>query len=142
MESISGGMLDFQEILHVIDSVLSKFDPSMMGSSTNRPVLVLDQAECQNSCNVLNDKGFISKKDEKMISSGSPHEIDRNTREWKRVVWDWVSVQTQTMPTQKKRMIRDVEGDNVVLPSRKKLCATDTNQKPTVEATGQPHRNQ
>ena len=37
MESISGGMLDFQEILHVIDSELSKFDPSMMGSSTNRP---------------------------------------------------------------------------------------------------------
>ena len=80
--NISGMELDFQELLHDIDSNISKFDSPIVGPSKSGPIVAVDQAKCPKHHKV----GLSSKTDEDMGISRSPQGVELKSHGWKRLV--------------------------------------------------------
>lgn len=84
--NISSMESDFQEILHDIDSNISKFDSPIVGLSKSGPIIAVDQAECPKYHSCTSEDGLSLKTDKDMGISFSPRGVELKSRGWKRLV--------------------------------------------------------
>ena len=137
----SSGNPDFQDTLRDIDAVISKFDKHEMGSKPSGLGSSLDQAEAQGPSITMGDMGCPVSTEEELNQVEGPLSVEQKLRGWKRLVQDRPHNETQAMPIQRKRVLREEEEHEPGTPW-KKLCPTEITKKQTVEATEQPRREQ
>ena len=94
----------------------------------------MDQAEAQGPSITLEDLGYPVSKDEEMNQMKGPSSTEQKLRGWKRIAQDRPHNETQTMPIQRKRVLREEEDGHEPGTPVKKLCPNDTTKKQTVEA--------
>ena len=137
----SSGNTDFQDTLRDIDVAISKFDKHEMGLKPSGLGSSMDQGETQGPSIIMEDVGCPVSTKEELNQIKGPLGAEQKLRGWKRLVQDRPHNETQTMPIQRKRVLREEEEHEPGTPW-KKLCPTEITKKQTVEAAEQPRREQ
>lgn len=127
---------DFHETLRGKDAAISKFDKTEVSSKPSGPVSIQGQAKAHCPLIMLGAVGCVVSEDEEMSLMNSPPGIEYKSRGWKSIVQDRPHTEIQTMPMQRKRVLRDEVNEYKLKTPWKKPCATDTTQIETVEAAG------
>ena len=129
-----------------IDLNISKFDILVVGPSKSGPILEVDQDECPIYHSCTSEDGLSLKTDAVIGLNCSSQGVEIRGRGWKRLVQERHPSEAQIVPLQKKKKKKKEQTERLRKRTtsfpQKKCCVLSINQKPTMEAIGQPSREQ